>query len=411
MRQGRSRSGAEALVLDASERHSLVTVRSLARHGVVVAALGYRGSSPALHSRGCSASGVIPDPAADSGRFAAAVIRRAQELGARAVITVSDGSIEALRPRRAELERHARLALPGERALQAAIDKRRTLGLASELGIRVPRSVRLAPGADVQAALAEVGLPLMVKPAKSWYVTGSGGFRLAPQPASSENETMRALEAMWAVGAEPIVQEWVPGRREAVSLLRDHGRVKARFAQVAERMYPPQGGSSVLRQSIALPPDSTAAAEQLAGACELDGYCEIEFRRTRDGVPVLMEINPRLSASVEIAVRCGIDFPFLVYQWATGHAVDAAGPYRTGLRMRWLGGDIRRLREVVGGAGGPDAERPAAALARFTLDFLRPSGYDYLGARDPLPAVIAGGAFITGLIRDVFVSRRGGGER
>jgi hypothetical protein len=46
-----------------------------------------------------------------------------------------------------------------------------------------------------------------------------------------------------------------------------------------------------------------------------------------------MEINPRLSASVEVAVRAGVDFPYLLYQWANGDPIDHVEYYRVG---RWM---------------------------------------------------------------------------
>src|SRR6202023_1089385 len=92
------------------------------------------------------------------------------------------------------------------------------------------------------------------------------------------------------------------------------GQIYARFAQWAKRTDPPLGGTSVLRQSIPIPPDIGDQAERLVIEIELEGYSEVEFRRDNGGIPYLMEINPRLSASVEIAVRSGVDFPYLLYQ-------------------------------------------------------------------------------------------------
>src|SRR5213596_1719701 len=80
----------------------------------------------------------------------------------------------------------------------------------------------------------------------------------------------------------------------------------ARFAQWAKRTSPPLGGNSVLRQSIAIPADIGGDAESLVREINLEGYSEVEFRRDAAGVPYLMEINPRLSASVEVAVRAEI---------------------------------------------------------------------------------------------------------
>ena len=74
----------------------------------------------------------------------------------------------------------------------------------------------------------------------------------------------------------------------------------------------------MLRVSIPLPPDVNTAAERLVTELDLEGYSEVEFRRDRQGNAVLMEINPRLSASVEVAVRAGVPFSRLLYAWAAG---------------------------------------------------------------------------------------------
>ncbi|MBV9708077.1 MAG: ATP-grasp domain-containing protein [Chloroflexi bacterium] len=123
-------------------------------------------------------------------------------------------------------------------------------------------------------------------------------------------------------------------------MLYAHGEFYARFAQWAKRTDPPLGGQSVLRQSIAVPDDIGSQAERLVREIELEGYSEIEFRRDSAGVPYLMEINPRLSASIEIAVRSGVNFPHLLYQWANGERIDKVMSYRLGNWMRYLTGDI-----------------------------------------------------------------------
>src|SRR5262249_57229778 len=93
------------------------------------------------------------------------------------------------------------------------------------------------------------------------------------------------------------------------------------------------------------------AAARLVDAMELEGYAEIEFRRDAAGRAALMEVNPRLSASVEIAVRAGVDFPLLLHRWASGASLAASNGYRVGLRMRWLGGDLRLLAEAAAHGG------------------------------------------------------------
>ena len=102
-----------------------------------------------------------------------------------------------------------------------------------------------------------------------------------------------------------------------------------------------------------------------------------------------MEINPRLSASVEVAVRAGVNFPLLLHDWATGNRLDRPGGYRTGVRMRWLAGDVRWVVDSLRGQGRPDADPVGRVLWAFTRDFGRRSGYDYMTPDDVRPAAIA----------------------
>src|SRR5216117_2553825 len=151
---------------------------------------------------------------------------------------------------------------------------------------------------------------------------------------------MSRRRAVTRFGEAALFQQLLTGRREAVSFLYAGGEMYARFAQWARRTRPPLGGESVLRQSIAIPADIGRHAESLVREINLEGYSEVEFRRDSAGVPYLMEINPRLSASVEVPVRAGVDFPYLLYQWASGAAIERVSGYRIGSWMRHLGGDI-----------------------------------------------------------------------
>ena len=50
----------------------------------------------------------------------------------------------------------------------------------------------------------------------------------------------------------------------------------------------------------------------------------------------------------------GVDFPLLLHDWAAGRALRPVTGYRSGVRMRWLGGDLRLLRETLATQGRPD---------------------------------------------------------
>jgi predicted ATP-grasp superfamily ATP-dependent carboligase len=378
----------DALVLDAHFRQALVTVRSLGRRGRAVAALDTVRNVPAFASRWCAQAFVREAPLGSEAYLAhlEAVLARTP---ARVLIPSHDGTIALIRRHRAELEGRVRIALAREPAMAIAVSKERTLAVADGLGIRIPRTRIVGRVSEVDAAVTHIGLPAVVKPDESWMAAAGRYARLGVRLVRTRDEAHQVVAEMSALGGTALFQQVLTGRREAVSFLYAGGTTYARFAQWAERTGPPLGGESLLRQSIAVPDDIGAQAERLIQAIDLDGYSEVEFRRDAAGVPYLMEINPRLSASVEMAVRSGVDFPTLIYQWAAGERIETVRGYRTGGWMRHFGGDLMNTLAIVRGAAVPGGPSRGRAIADFFLSSFRPMAYDYLDWRDPLPAVMA----------------------
>jgi len=381
----------DALVLDARLRQSLVTVRSLGRRGLSVAALDGI-NVPAFSSRWCRQGFICPAEHATDG-YLEDVERALASSAARVIIPLADGTIASLRRHRPRLESRVRLALAQEPALSIAVNKERTLEVAKRLGVGVPRGLVVRAVGELPAALKEVGLPAVVKPNESWLWGEQRGVRVVSQLVTTAAEATRAVAELTRFGGVTLFQEFLPGRREAVSLLYVGGKMHARFAQWAKRMSPPWGGESIVRQSIPVPPDIGDHAERLVREIELEGYAEVEFRRDQAGAPHLMEINPRLSASVEMAVRSGVDFPYLLYQWASGGPVDTVDSYRVGNWMRYLAGDLWTTIAALRQRGRPGVAPPARALLDFGLSFFTPMGYDCADWSDLLPSLKAAGDF------------------
>lgn len=378
----------DALLLEAGLRQSLVTTRSLGNHGLHVAAMETFTGVPAFWSRWCEQRFVC---STDGGTeaYLATLRQILDRTGARVLITASDDHIELIRLHRKELEQQVRIALAREPALSIAINKEQTLEIAQQLGLKIPRSVTVATLNDVGAALREIGLPAVVKPIQSWVGDEHHGERLASELVTTSDEARCAVEKLTRAGGTVLFQQFLSGRREAVSFLYAHGQFYARFAQWAKRTLPPLGGQSVLRQSIAIPPDTGKQAERLVYEIDLEGYSEVEFRRDSVGSAYLMEINPRLSASVELAVRAGVDFPYLLYQWASGNPIDAVKDYRVGNWMRYLRGDFATTLLALAEHGRPGVTPPLQSILDFCLTFFVPMRYDYLDWKDPFPAYAA----------------------
>jgi len=322
----------------------------------------------------------------DTEPFRSYLVRFLEHTGACVLMASSDRTLAVLREHREELERYTHVALAKESALAVAVDKEQMLAIAQRLGIGVPRNVLVRSKDEVSEAVRDIGLPAVVKPAKSWVCEhGAGGqtqvMRSFSQLVTTLEEARLIVEELNRPGNSVLFQQFLPGRREVINVFYASRVIHARFAQWVKRVRPlSDGTSSVYCQSIALPQDSGEQAERLLREIELEGYSEMEFQRGNDGKPYLTDIKPHFSPSVEIAVRAGIDFPYLLYQWACGEPLPCVEGYRVGQRMRFLEDDLVTAMRAIKQQSVPAVMPPWQALAEFS------AGYNYLDWRDLLPS-------------------------
>jgi predicted ATP-grasp superfamily ATP-dependent carboligase len=386
----------DALVVDASMRQALVAIRSLGQAGLQVGTAespdlwNSRFCLPAFSSRWSGWNELLPSYHRDPDLYARSVLGLATRHRVRAVVPSTDGSIAALRPWRDHFERlGVMLAIGPEAALTIANDKERTLDVASGLGIRGPRTLPIATIADLRSALLEIGYPAVIKPTRSWVTDTLSSTRVNARVVVDEADALGFVNELYGLGAQAIVQQWVGGRRDAVNLFYTEGRVRAAVAQVAYRAAPVLGGVSVVRETVPMADDLLTPAVSLVEALNLEGYSEVEFRRDSSGHPLVMEINARLTAGMELAIRAGVDFPSMTWRWATNEPIRTLPGYRTGVRMRFLSADLEWLWENFKHQGRPDSVAPLTATRIFARDFFRRQTYDYVDRRDLAPTVMA----------------------
>ena len=385
-------AGYDILILDAEHKQTLAATRSLGRAGLRVA-LGeslalYRDRPPlpAFRSRFCAAAVVLPNYADDVDAYAEAIIDFVREHPTPVVLPAGDASCLALMPYRRQLaELGCVVALPGNAALEIALDKSRTLEVARELGISYPRSVTIASVEELPVAITDFGFPFVLKPTVSW--TAQRRERALPVEVIDKDEAAAAAGDFLAGGATVLAQQWLPGQREGVTLFIAGGEVMASFGHAEHRTTPPLGGASVMREGIATPPDVHDAAVRLALAIGIEGLCEVEFRRDAHGHPQLMEVNARMPGALDTAIRSGVDFPLLIWQLATGSPVSRVTEYHPGVRTRWLHGELRWLRDNQGRAGRPDGMSRARGIWTFLAEFARTRHYDYVDLHDLEPSL------------------------
>jgi predicted ATP-grasp superfamily ATP-dependent carboligase len=334
--------GVHCLVTDGQWRKSVSAIRSLGAAGARVSVLGDSLFTTGHWSRHAAHRLRAPGPAADAARFAAAVdafLDRGPG-GPRPLLLMEDATLLWAAAREPELRsRGGALLLPPAEALAIAQDKSKTADAARALGLDAPQTWVPSDAADLRAILRrEAGRGLVVKPRTA---SGSAGVVYvdgrSPQPDWTAHQ-----EAHGPL----LVQERVPasGRALGVSLLFDaDGICRASFAHERLRQYPVSGGPSTDRVSIAAP----ALVEQsvaLLRSLHWRGVAMVEWKEDpATGRPRLLEINARFWGSLELAVRCGVDFPVLYAAAALGSPFAEVHRYEVGRRCRWvLPGELLR---------------------------------------------------------------------
>jgi predicted ATP-grasp superfamily ATP-dependent carboligase len=170
-----------------------------------------------------------------------------------------------------------------------------------------------------------------------------------------------------------LIQEKIEGEGRGVFLLVWNGKLKAAFCHRRLREKPPWGGVSVYRESLPLDQAMVERSFALLQAMEWQGVAMLEFKMDRrDGVAKLMEMNPRFWGSLQLATDAGMNFPLLLYRLACGENVPPQFEYRSGMKSRWLLGDLDHLwltltprREHIFQTNGVSRLRACARFLKF----------------------------------------------
>jgi predicted ATP-grasp superfamily ATP-dependent carboligase len=377
------------LVLDGNENQAVACARSLARAGHRVVVGADAAWSKAGWSRSAAARFRYPSPRHQADAFVRRIAAEAAREPGTLVLPMTERSTLPISAGREQLlAAGARLVLPDHATVLEAFDKDAMSRLAARLGLNVPQSAVVADPAGALQAAARIGYPVVIKPRSSeeaWLegVRSTG----PPRYARDEAELARAWSDLARRCRSAIVQEYVRGAGAGYFVLVRRGVLRAEFAHRRVRDVRPTGSGSAVRISAAPDPRVRAQALALLAALEWHGIAMVEFRLRPDGTPVFLELNGRFWNSLPLAVHAGTDFPALLAALAEHGDVTPPPAYRTGVRCRWLLGDVRHAVEVWRGAPAGYPE-PYPGRLRTLIAVLTPvpgTVHDNFCWRDPLP--------------------------
>lgn len=337
------------LVLDADQGSALAIVRSLGRRGIAAACAAAQTEPIAAYSRYASESLRYPDPLTEEAAFIEWLAQRQRRHPDELVFPVTERTVVPLMRHRDKLDER-RLALAPSLALEQVLDKSRTVALAEQLGVAVPRSMTLR-STDMQDTVhgleAPWGYPVVVKPARSVGQSQQHGVHLTVSYATDARSLRNQVQHLLRYG-DVILQEFFAGDGVGVELIADHGQIRHAFQHRRLHEVPLTGGGSSLRCSEPVAAPLLEASRKLVAALGWHGVAMVEFKfRPQTGDYRLMEINGRFWGSLPLAVAAGADFPVMLHELMTTGAVADRPPARSGVLCRQLARDVDWLEHVV----------------------------------------------------------------
>ena len=377
------------LVLDGNQNQAVACVRSLARAGHKVLVGESSGWSKAGWSGFSYGSVRYPPPHQHTGDFVRRIAEIAADEPGTFVLPCTDATTLPLSAQRDVIfAAGARMMLPAHSDLVRAANKEETTRLAQSLGIKVPKTITVSDLTQAEHAARSVSYPVVLKPRSSEELSGAG-VRTAGRPlyARDAGELAAAYSQISRRSPVVLVQEFVEGDGMGYFALLCHGVLRAEFAHRRIRDVIPSGSGSALRVSVPVAPEIRQAGLAMLRALNWHGAAMVEFRQPLGQTPVFMEVNGRLWHSLPLACYAGADFPAWLAQMAEHGDIEPPAPYQTGVRCRWLLGDLRHLLGVWRGAPKGYPMRYPSRL-RTLLSELTPvpgTFHDNFRWADPLP--------------------------
>lgn len=217
------------------------------------------------------------------------------------------------------------LAFPPLMQWQRALldDKQRLADTVAQCGIAIPAHCALASEADVRAAMAKLGLPMVVKGSR-----GRGGA--ATHIAASERSALRAYHALEDAGVRCFAQRYVRGRTYLVGGVFADGVPLRLYAGSKLAQHPARTGPGTRLVSIR-DGELLEAAKGIVRALAWTGMASLDFVRDERGRFLFLEVNPRPWGSIAAAEQAAVDLYGPLARLLAGEVPAAQLAYREGV--------------------------------------------------------------------------------
>lgn len=233
------------------------------------------------------------------------------------LIPTTDGVVATLSKNRTQLEEYFLVPVPEWDTIQYAYNKKLTYELASKLDVPIPKTLYPNNKQDVAGWSAELTFPVIIKPTVMHVFYKKTGHKVIVARSREELLSKYVKACQIVTPPELMIQEIIPGSAEGLysfcSFFKQ-GEVIANCMGRRARQIPMDfGKASTFVESVNIP-ELEALSVKILRAMDYYGLSEVEFKwDPRDEGFKLLEVNPRSWKWHTLALRSGINLPYLLY--------------------------------------------------------------------------------------------------
>jgi len=269
--------------------------------------------------------------------------------------------------------------------------------LAREIGIDTPEILVPRSTEEAKELIATVDLPIVVKMQQT---SGAAGLRLVNDRKVLEKQYFEVVRVnSLDENNLPMLQQMIDGPTTCTLELCNRGTVLGEVMYRGVRTMPRDGGTTVLRESVADPASSEAAAK-IVDHLNFHGLCGFDFvLDQRSGRPYLVDGNCRITPAITMAHHGGCDMIEAWIRVVDGEEVAHLPEVALGVRTKMQFADFVWLLESYGGSLKDwSGERKLRKAWWAEKSF----HYDIASMSDPMPNIMVWVYILTNCYKLIF---------
>lgn len=320
------RNDVPAIVLGC-HKIGLGTIRGLGIKGIPVIGVYYNTMDMGFVSKYVVDKLKVHSPISDEDAFIDDILSLSSKYKGSVLFASDDATLSSVSKNKDILKDHFIIEAPDWDITRKLLSKELTYSIANEIGVRAPKTFLPKDFKEAKEFSKEIGFPSILKPAVSHLFFNK--FKKKMLFLKNLNDLEEAFKNIKVYNQQMMLQEFIPGNdMQGVNYnsFINNGKAIVEFTSEKVRLTPPQIGFP--RVIISKKIDAVIdPGRKILNTLKYQGFSCTEFKKdSRTGEYVLMEINGRQNFSATLAVRCGLNFPYITYR----QLIDGSVPQLTG---------------------------------------------------------------------------------